>query len=262
MMDWITDPSSWIALLTLAALEIVLGIDNIIFISILAGRLPAESRNRARLTGLAAAMISRIGLLFSLSWVMSLTEPFFSAVGRSFSGRDLILLGGGLFLIYKSVSEIHQQQQGEEETVGSGNQHPSFWGVIVQIFFLDIVFSLDSVITAVGMVDQIVLMVLAVMVAVGIMMFFSGPVAGFVERNPTVKTLALAFLVLIGVALIADGFGQHIPKGYIYFSIAFAVSVEFLNLRLRRKQTEAAARPAPEHKAPTIHTGETLPRTR
>jgi len=233
-MEWITNPEIWIALLTLTALEVVLGIDNVVFISILAGKLPHAQQSRARRVGLALAMFIRIGLLFSLAWIIRLTEPLFSVLGQEISGRDLILLLGGLFLLAKSTHEIHQKLEGEEGHI-STRVAASFWSVIVQILLLDIVFSLDSVITAVGMVDQIAVMVAAVVIAVGFMLVFAGPISSFVERHPTVKMLALSFLLLIGFALIAEGFDVHIPKGYIYFAMAFSLGVEMLNLRLRRR---------------------------
>ena len=235
-MDWIADPEAWIALVTLTSLEIVLGIDNIIFISILAGRLPQAQQNRARVLGLAVAMLSRIALLLSIRWVMRLTTPLFDIWNREISGRDMILIAGGLFLLGKATSEIHARLEGEEDHAAGGRGRVTFAGVIAQIMVLDIVFSLDSVITAVGMVDQISIMVIAVIVAVAFMMFFSRTVSNFVHRHPTVKMLALAFLLMIGVTLIAEGFGQHIPKGYIYFSMAFSVFVEMLNLRVRGSQ--------------------------
>jgi predicted tellurium resistance membrane protein TerC len=233
-MDWLSDPSAWIALLTLTALEIVLGIDNIIFISILAGKLPEEQRNRARVIGLAAAMVTRILLLLSLTWIMRLTSPLFTVLGNEISGRDLILILGGLFLLAKATHEIHQKLEGE---IGEGSRRvaPTFKSVIIQIMLLDIVFSLDSVITAVGMADEVSIMIIAVVIAVGIMMVSARPISEFVERHPTVKMLALSFLLLIGVTLIAEGLGQHISKGYIYFAMGFSVFVEMLNLRLRRK---------------------------
>lgn len=233
-MMWFFDPQAWLALATLTALEIVLGIDNIIFISILAGKLPRAEQDRARVVGLAVAMVSRILLLFSLTWVMRLTAPWFTVWGHAISGRDLILIVGGLFLLAKSTHEIHDKMEGEAES-SNGARRYTFKGVLIQILLLDIVFSLDSVITAIGMADQIVIMVLAVMIAVGFMMVFSRSVSDFVHRHPTVKMLALAFLLLIGVTLIADGLGQHISKGYIYFAMAFSVFVEMLNLRARRK---------------------------
>jgi predicted tellurium resistance membrane protein TerC len=234
-MDWIADPQAWIALGTLTVLEIVLGIDNVVFISILAGKLPPNEQARARRTGLLLAMGMRIALLFAISWVIGLTKPLFTVFGEEISGRDLILLGGGLFLLAKSTHEIHNKLEGDE---GHASAHvpPSLAGVLVQIILLDIVFSLDSVITAVGMADDIGVMIAAVVIAVGFMMVFAGPVSSFVERHPTVKMLALSFLLLIGVALIADGLDRHIPKGYIYFAMAFSVFVEMLNLRLRRPQ--------------------------
>jgi predicted tellurium resistance membrane protein TerC len=233
-LDFLADPQSWIAFLTLLSLEIVLGVDNIIFISILAGKLPGEQQRQARLIGLGLAMITRIILLLSLSWVIRLTAPLFVVLSNEISGRDLILLVGGLFLLAKSTHEIHQKLEGEAGEI-STRTAASFSGVIVQILLLDIVFSLDSVITAVGMVDQIAVMVAAVVIAVGFMLVFAGPISSFVERHPTVKMLALSFLLLIGFALIAEGLDQHIPKGYIYFAMAFSLGVETLNLRLRRK---------------------------
>lgn len=233
-MEWITNPESLIALLTLTVLEIVLGIDNIIFISILSGKLPKEQQNKARLTGLALAMITRILLLFSIVWIMKLTLPLFTALGQEISGRDLILIGGGLFLIAKSTFEIHDKLEGEEGHK-STKVAKSFANVITQIILLDIVFSLDSVITAVGMANNIMIMILAVVIAVGVMMLSSKSISDFVEKHPTVKMLALAFLLLIGVSLIAEGFEQHIPKGYIYFAMAFSVFVEMLNLKMKSK---------------------------
>ena len=236
-MSWLSDPQSWIAFATLLALEIVLGIDNVIFISILAGKLPAEQQARARTLGLALALITRVGLLFSLAWIVRLTAPLFTVLGQEISGRDLILLVGGLFLLWKSTHEIHERLEGEEADADGGRAAASFGSVIVQILLLDIVFSLDSVITAVGMVDQLSIMVAAVVAAVLVMLFAAGGISRFVERHPTVKMLALSFLLLIGVTLIAEGFDRHIPKGYIYFAMAFSVFVEMLNLRLRKKST-------------------------
>ena len=231
-MEWITDPSIWIAFFTLTTLEIVLGIDNIVFISILAGKLPKSQQGRARTMGLALAMITRILLLLTLASIIRLTTPFFSVFGHGVSGRDLILIIGGLFLVGKSTFEIHHKLEGEDRTEVRG--HPSFRGVIIQILVLDIVFSLDSVITAVGMVDRIGVMIAAVIVAVGVMLFSARPIGEFVDRHPTVKMLALSFLLLIGVTLMAEGFGQHISKGYIYFAMVFSVFVEMLNLRLHK----------------------------
>ena len=235
-MDWLTDPQAWLALATLTALEIVLGIDNIIFISIQAGKLPAHQREKARIVGLGLAMFIRIALLFSLTWLMGLTSPLFSVLNNEISGRDIILISGGLFLLWKSTMEIHEKLEGEEGH-SSARAGATFGAVIVQILLLDIVFSLDSIITALGMANQLAVMVAAVVMAVGFMMLFSGKISAFVERHPTVKMLALSFLLLIGVALIGDGFDMHIPKGYIYFAMAFSVMVEMLNLRLRRQGT-------------------------
>ncbi len=236
-MDWISDPQAWIGFLTLAVLEIVLGIDNVVFISILAGKLPPGQQDRARKLGLGLAMLMRIALLLSLSWIVRLTAPLFTVVGQEISGRDLVLIVGGLFLIWKSTHEIHDRLEGEEGEASS-RVRPTLRGVLIQIVLLDIVFSLDSVITAVGMVDELGVMIAAVVVAVGFMFLFAKPISGFVEQHPTVKILALSFLLLIGVALIAEGFGQHIPKGYIYFAMAFSVGVELLNLRVRRAKAE------------------------
>jgi predicted tellurium resistance membrane protein TerC len=239
-MDWVTDPNIWIGFFTLVALEIVLGIDNIIFISILAGKLPPEQRDRARVLGLAAALISRLLLLLGLSWVVQLTAPLFSVFGHEISGRDLILLLGGLFLLGKSVTEIHGSMEGGHGKDGKQGATASFASVIVQIMILDVVFSLDSVITAVGMVDELGVMIAAVVVAVAVMLFASGPISRFVDQHPTIKMLALAFLVLIGVVLVAEGLEQHIPKGYIYFAMAFSVIVELLNIRVRSRQAKKA----------------------
>jgi predicted tellurium resistance membrane protein TerC len=230
-----SDPAIWTALLTLTALEIVLGIDNIIFISILADRLPANQRQRARTTGLLLAMLMRIALLFSLGWLLGLTQTLFAIAGHPLNGRDLILLGGGLFLIYKSTTEIHAKLEGEEHERDGAARTVSFSSVIIQIVLLDIVFSLDSVITAIGLTTNIAIAVVAVTISIGIMLVAAKPLADFVNRHPTVKILALSFLLLIGMVLVAEGFGQHIPKGYIYFAMAFSVGVELLNLRLRKK---------------------------
>lgn len=245
-MEWIADPQAWIALLTLTALEIVLGIDNIIFISILVGRLPPEQRQRGRIVGLGLAMGTRILLLLSLAWVMSLTAPLFTLFGYDISGRSLILLGGGLFLLAKATNEIHANLEGVDESQETPKV-ASFGAVLAQIALIDIVFSLDSVITAVGMADHIPVMVIAILIAVGIMMFAARSIGDFVERHPTVKMLALSFLILVGVNLIAESFGLHIPKGYIYFAMAFSVGVEMLNLRLRAKsrRTVKLHRPTP-----------------
>ena len=224
------------ALVTLTVLEVVLGIDNVIFISILAGKLPAADQKRARRVGLMGAMVMRILLLMSIAWIVRLTAPLFTVLNHAFSGRDLILSIGGLFLIYKATHEIHDRLEGEEGHV-SARVAPTFAAVIGQIMLLDIVFSLDSVITAVGMADDLSVMIAAVVIAVAIMMFSAGAVSGFVERHPTVKVLALSFLLLIGFSLIADGFGVHIPKGYIYFAMGFSVFVEAINLRTKRKAT-------------------------
>jgi len=236
-MQFLSDPQIWIAFATLTVLELVLGIDNIVFVSILSGRLPAKEQPRARFIGLALALVMRVILLFSLTWVMGLVQPLFTVFGQHFSGRDLILLIGGLFLIFKSTHEIHSSLEGEEG--GSSRKvYAGFAGVIIQIMLLDVVFSLDSVITAVGMVQQIPVMVAAVIIAVILMMVFATPISTFVDRHPTVKMLALSFLLLIGVALIGDGLGMHIPRGYIYFAMGFSVMVELLNLRLRRLKSE------------------------
>jgi predicted tellurium resistance membrane protein TerC len=233
-MDWITDPQIWIGLITLTVLEIVLGIDNIVFISILAGKLPGEQQAQARRTGLALALITRILLLLSLTWVMRLTTPLFMLFGVAISGRDLILIFGGLFLIAKSTREIHEKLEGEEGHV-SARVRPSFKSVVVQILLLDVVFSLDSVITAVGMVGQIGVMIAAVIIAVIFMMLFVNSISELVDRHPTIKMLALSFLVLIGVTLLAEGFHQHISRGYIYFAMAYSVAVEILNIRAHRR---------------------------
>ncbi len=235
-MDAFFTSDNLIALLTLTALEVVLGVDNVIFISILAGKLPPGDQARARRVGLMAAMIMRILLLFSLAWIVRLTEPLFHVVGRAISGRDLILLGGGLFLIGKATVEIHEKLEGVEGE-RSARVAPSFGAVIAQIMVLDIVFSLDSVITAVGMAESIAVMVVAVVLAVAIMMVSAGSVSAFVQRHPTVKVLALSFLILIGVSLVGEGLGHHIPKGYIYFAMAFSVFVEMINLRVRGSST-------------------------
>ena len=234
-MEWMTTAEGWAALLTLTVLEIVLGIDNIIFIAIVAGKLPPGQRERARRTGLFLAMFIRIALLLSIVWVMGLTRPLAVIFGVELSGRSLILAGGGLFLIFKSTVEIHDNLEGEQHEHAPRRQAVSFMGVIVQILLLDIVFSLDSVITAVGMAKDVAVMIIAVILAVGVMLFSSGTISAFVERHPTIKMLALSFLLLIGMSLLGEGFGQHIPKGYIYFAMGFSVFVEMINLRIRAK---------------------------
>jgi predicted tellurium resistance membrane protein TerC len=231
-MTWINSPELWIALLTLTVLEIVLGIDNIVFLSVLSGKLPAAQQPRARRIGLTLAMLMRIALLASLAWIIRLTAPLLSVLGHPISGRDLILLAGGLFLIWKSTREIHERLEGDEDRP-SGRAAASFGSVVGQMVLLDIVFSLDSVITAVGMARQLGVMIAAVVIAVGVMMLAANSISDFVHRHPTVKMLALSFLLLIGVSLIADGLGQHLSKGYIYFAMGFSVFVETLNLRLR-----------------------------
>ena len=240
-MEWLSDPQAWIALFTLTALEIVLGVDNIIFITILVSRLPEAQRQRARVLGLGFAMFTRIALLLSLAWMMTLTEPLFSVpvLGKEIAGRDLILIGGGLFLLWKSVHEIHNSLEGEVDEQATAAVRASFAAVIIQIAIIDIVFSLDSVITAVGMVDQVPIMVLAIVIAVVVMMFAAKPIGEFVDRHPTVKMLALSFLVLVGMALVAEGWDYHIPRGYIYFAMAFSVGVEMLNIRVRARRQDA-----------------------
>ena len=237
-MDWIADPNAWIALATLVALEIVLGIDNIIFISILCGRLPPEMRNRARMLGLSLALVMRILLLLSIAWIMKLTDPLFTVLGNAISGRDLILIVGGLFLLWKSVHEIHNSLEGAGEAGAAAAATGTFGAILVQIALIDLVFSLDSVITAVGLVDEVSIMIIAVMLSVVVMMVAARPIGEFVDRHPTIKMLALSFLVLVGLVLVAEGLDTHIPKGYVYFAMAFSVAVEMLNLRARgRRQT-------------------------
>ena len=233
-MDLLADPQAWIALGTLTALEIVLGVDNIIFISVLVGRLPPRQRNLARRLGLGLAMGTRLLLLISMAWIMTLTAPLFTVVGKGFSGRDLILVGGGLFLLWKSVHEIHNSLEGAADSYGAAIS-AGFAGVLVQIAILDIVFSLDSVITAVGMVDDVEIMIAAIVIAVLVMMFAAKSIGDFVDRHPTIKMLALSFLIMVGMALVAEGFEFHVPKGYIYFAMAFSVAVEILNLRMRAR---------------------------
>ena len=242
MLDWIFSPEAWVALATLTALEIVLGIDNIIFISILVGRLPERQRNRARTIGLSLAMGTRIVLLLSLAWVMGLTAPLFAALGQEISGRDLILVGGGLFLLWKSTHEIHAALEGEEDEASAGAARATFASVIAQIAVIDIVFSLDSVITAVGMADDVAVMVIAIVLAVLVMLVAARPIGEFVERHPTIKMLALSFLILVGVALVAEGLDFHIPKGYIYFAMAFSVAVEMVNIRVRARMAPVKLR--------------------
>jgi predicted tellurium resistance membrane protein TerC len=238
MFEWLASPEAWVALVTLTALEIVLGIDNIIFISILVGRLPEAQRDFARKTGLALAMIARLALLFSISWVMSLTQPWFTVFGHSISGRDIVLIGGGLFLLAKATHEIHNSVEGASVSEHEIAVAPRLGAVLVQIAILDIVFSLDSVITAVGLVDQFSLMAIAIILAVLVMLIAARSIGEFVDNHPTIKILALSFLILVGVTLIIEGFEMHVPKGYIYFAMAFSVGVEFLNLRMRRNREE------------------------
>jgi predicted tellurium resistance membrane protein TerC len=242
-MEWITQPQAWVALATLTALEIVLGIDNIVFISVLVGRLPEEVRNKARTLGLALAMIMRILLLLTLTWIMTLTTPLFTILKHDFSGRDLILLFGGLFLLAKSTHEIHQSLEGPAHSVKT-QATKGFISVLVQIAILDIIFSLDSVITAVGLADHIPVMVLAIVIAVGIMMLSARVIGDFVDTHPTIKMLALSFLILVGFSLMGEGLALHIPKGYIYFAMAFSLGVEILNLKVR----ERADKPVKLHK--------------
>jgi predicted tellurium resistance membrane protein TerC len=244
MFDWLASPEAWIALGTLTALEIVLGIDNIIFISILVGRLPEKQRNFGRRLGLGLAMVARLALLFSIAWVMGLTEPWFSFLGNAISGRDVILIGGGLFLLAKSTHEIHASLEGATGTTHS-TATVTLGSVLVQIAMLDIVFSLDSVITAVGLVEEVSIMAIAIILAVCVMLLAAKPIGDFVDAHPTIKMLALAFLILVGVTLIVEGFDVHVPKGYIYFAMAFSVAVEMINLRMRKKVAE----PVKLHKA-------------
>ena len=234
MIELLTDPQAWIAFATLTALELVLGIDNIIFISILVDKLPQEKRELARRIGLFMAMFMRIALLLVLAWIIGLVAPLFSVLGQEISGRDMILILGGLFLIWKSTGEIHQALEGEEDH-GSNAVKATFAAVIVQILIVDLVFSLDSIITAVGMVDEVAVMVAAVVASVALMMVFAGPIGRFVSDHPTIKMLALSFLVVVGVVLVAEGFGHHVPKGYVYFGMAFSLGVEMLNIRMRKR---------------------------
>ena len=238
MLELLANPQTWIAFATLTALELVLGIDNIIFISILVDKLPKERREFARRIGLFMAMFMRIGLLLVLAWIVGLVEPLFTVFNKGISGRDLILILGGLFLIWKSTTEIHQSMEGEEHTAGSAVT-ATFTAVILQIMIIDLVFSLDSIITAVGMVDDVRIMIAAVIVSVALMMVFAGPIGRFVSDHPTIKMLALSFLVVVGVVLVAEGFGEHVPKGYVYFGMAFSLVVEMLNIRLRKKSAQS-----------------------
>ena len=242
-MEALANPETWIALATLTALELVLGVDNLIFISILAGRLPPEQRDKARRLGIAMAAISRLALLLAIAWIIGLTEPLFALFGKTFSWRDLILVGGGLFLIAKATHEIHQKLEGAAQPQGTGAAAAAtMGGVITQIMLLDLVFSLDSIITAVGMVDERWVMVTAIVVSIVFMLVFARPLGDFVERHPTVKVLALSFLIMIGLVLVADGFGLHIPKGYVYTAMAFSVFVELINLWVRKRSERAGAR--------------------
>ncbi len=243
-MGWLADPQAWVSLLTLTLLEVVLGIDNLIFVSILAGRLPPAQQGRARRIGLTLALVMRLALLAAISWITRLTAPVFAVAGHDVSWRDLVLIGGGLFLVYKGTQEIHARIEGEGEHDAAVPVHASFVGTIVQIGLLDIVFSLDSVITAVGMANQLSIMVTAVVIAMAVMLLASGPVSGFVNRHPTVKMLALSFLLLIGMVLIADGSGFHVPKGYIYAAIGFSIMVELLN-QLAGRRRRRSLRPGP-----------------
>jgi predicted tellurium resistance membrane protein TerC len=235
MLQLLSDPQVWIAFATLTALELVLGIDNIIFISILVDKLPLDKREFARRLGLFMAMFMRIGLLLVLAWIVGLVEPLFTVMGKGISGRDLILILGGLFLIWKSTSEVHQSLEGEEENHAASAVKATMASVILQIMVIDLVFSLDSIITAVGMVDDVRIMIAAVIASVGLMMLFAGPIGRFVSNHPTIKMLALAFLVVVGVVLVAEGFGHHVPKGYVYFAMAFSLGVETLNIHMRKK---------------------------
>jgi len=238
MFEWVTSPESWIALATLVALEIVLGIDNIIFISILVGRLPVEQRNKARQLGIGLAMLTRLALLFSLVWIMGLEAPWFSILDNDISGRDIILILGGLFLLAKSTHEIHDSLEISQQTE-EVSRHARFFSILAQIAILDVVFSLDSVITAVGLVQHLPIMVIAIILSVGVMLFAARPIGLFVDNNPTIRMLALSFLLLIGFTLIAEGFDVHVPKGYVYFAMAFSIGVELLNIRVRRKKETA-----------------------
>jgi predicted tellurium resistance membrane protein TerC len=240
-MEWLFTPEALVALATLTALELVLGVDNVIFISILAGKLPLHQRTKARQAGLMVAAISRLALLFSITWIMSLTKPLFGLFGQEISWRDAILILGGLFLIYKATAELHQKLEGETDVKGTAVQ-ATFAGVLLQVLILDVVFALDSIITAVGMVSDVKIMVVAILLSVALMLVVAGHIHGFVERHPTIKVLALSFLLMIGMVLIADGFEVKVPKGYVYFAMGFSVFVELLNMRLRRVRAEAPVR--------------------
>jgi predicted tellurium resistance membrane protein TerC len=242
MFEWVTSPESWIALGTLIALEIVLGIDNVIFISILAGRLPPEQRNKGRQLGLVMAMLARLGLLFGISWIIGLVEPWFTVFSNEISGRDLILIAGGLFLLGKSTHEIHAKLT-KNEITKEVSKNVSFFSVLVQITILDVVFSIDSVITAVGLVEHLSIMVIAIVLSVGVMLLTAKWVSLFLENNPTIKILALSFLLMIGLTLIVEGFDVHLPKGYIYFAMAFSIGVEFLNMKVRRRRDRKITKP-------------------
>ncbi len=259
MFDWIATPDAWIALGTLTLLEVVLGIDNIIFISILTGKLPEDQQARGRFWGLALAMVMRILLLLSITWVMGLVEPLFQVLGEEISGRDLILIIGGAFLVGKSTHEIHNKLEGDGHHATENAKAVSFASVLVQIALLDLVFSLDSVITAVGMAEEVMVMIIAVVVAIGVMMIFATPISTFVHKNPTVKMLALAFLILIGVTLVAEGLDQHISKGYIYSAMAFSLLVEFLNLRTRKHRGVPPVELREPYAAEGTTTGAALP---
>jgi predicted tellurium resistance membrane protein TerC len=250
-MHWLADPQVWMALVTLTALEIVLGIDNIIFIAILAGRLPRHQQKRGRTIGLGLAMITRIALLFSITLIMKLTEPFFEVFGKEISGRDLILIVGGLFLLGKSTLEVHNNLEGEEGHIEDGVQPKtaSFFSVVIQIMILDIVFSLDSVITAIGLANQLSIMIAAIVIAVLFMMFLAGTISDFIEGHPTIKILALSFLLLVGLSLMGEGLDMHIPKGYIYFAMAFSTFVEVLNLKVKKRRAPLQLRPGKKGKA-------------
>ena len=238
MLEWVVSPEAWVALATLTALEIVLGIDNIIFISIVVGRLPENQRNSARVIGLTLAMVTRILLLLSLAWMMRLTSPLFTILSHEISGRDMIMICGGLFLLWKSTQEIWESLEGPEEPSSQRNIFSKYWLILGQIAIIDIIFSLDSVITAVGMADDVPVMVIAIVIAVGVMMVAAKAIGEFVDAHPSIKMLALSFLILVGVVLIGDGLDMHVPKGYIYFAMGFSVLVEMLNIRMRRKQVQ------------------------